>query len=276
MKLLRFETVRGIATGALTERGVCDLGREYDDFAQVLVAGHAQLQAAAAVAEAVPLAQVRLAPPLAIQARLFCIGLNYQDHVSEAARELPAQPSVFIRTPQSIVGHGVPMQRPRVSTHFDYEGELDVVIGRAARDLPEAEALDCIAGYTCFNDGSVRDYQKHSVTAGKNFDASGACGPWVVTADEVPDPTRLMLRTRLNGEEVQRSGTDRLIYGIPFILSYLSRVTELRPGDIVATGTPSGVGALRKPPLWMKPGDRVEVDISGIGTLSNPIENAAR
>lgn len=275
MKLLRFRAASGVATGALTERGVCDLGAAFDDFAWTLSAeGRAQAGLALAGAPSQPLAGVQLAPPLAAGSRLFCIGLNYKDHVAETGREMPPQPSLFIRTHESVVGHGAPMLRPRAAVNFDFEGELGVVIGRIARNLAEGEALGCVAGYTCFNDGSLRDYQKHSVTAGKNFDSSGACGPWVATADEIPDPTRLTLCTRLNGAEVQKSGTDKLIYSIPFILSYLSTFTALLPGDIVATGTPSGVGSRRTPPLWMKPGDRIEVEITGIGTLANPIEDA--
>jgi 2-keto-4-pentenoate hydratase/2-oxohepta-3-ene-1,7-dioic acid hydratase in catechol pathway len=273
MKLARFRALRGLATGVVTDHGVADLGPAFDDFGFALSpGGRAEAARAAAGASLRPLADLRLAPPLAAGARLFCIGLNYRDHVAETGREMPPQPSLFTRTHESVVAQGEPMRKPRASGHFDYEGELGVVIGAPARALAEADALACVAGYTCFNDGSVRDFQKHSVTAGKNFDSSGACGPWVTTADEIPDPTRLTLCTRLNGSEVQRSGTDRLIYSIPFILSYLSTFTALRPGDVIATGTPSGVGSRRSPPLWMKPGDRIEVEISGIGTLANPIE----
>lgn len=274
MKLLRFRAQRGLATGVLTERGVVDLGAAFDDFAKTLSAeGRTQAAKAAASASAQPLDKVQLATPLAAGARLFCIGLNYKDHVAETGREMPPEPSVFLRTHESVVAQGQPMRKPRASSHFDYEGELGVVIGRAARSIAEKDALSHVAGYTCFNDGSLRDFQKHSVTAGKNFDSSGACGPWVVTADELPDPTKLTLTTRLSGKEVQKSGTDMLIYSIPFILCYLSSFTELRPGDVVATGTPSGVGSRRTPPLWMKSGDRIEVDITGIGTLANPIED---
>lgn len=273
MRLIRFHADRGLATAVLTERGVVDLGPDFDDFAQALTPdGQARASRVASDAVALPLASLRLAAPIASGARLFCIGLNYRDHVGETGRDMPAQPSVFLRTTDSVVAHGQPMRRPAASVHFDYEGELGVVIGTAARRVTETDAPGIVAGYTCFNDGSVRDFQKHSVTAGKNFENSGACGPWVVTAEALPDPTRLTLCTRLNGVEVQRSGTDQLIYGIALILSYLSSITTLRPGDIVATGTPAGVGARRTPPLWMKPGDRIEVEITGIGTLSNPIE----
>ncbi|TWT14102.1 fumarylacetoacetate hydrolase family protein [Reyranella sp. CPCC 100927] len=223
---------------------------------------------------AVPLAAVTLLPPLAAGARLFCIGLNYKTHVEETGRDLPAQPSVFIRTAESVVGANASMIRPAVSEHFDFEGELAVVIGTPGHRITEAASLTHVGGYTCFNDGSLRDFQKFSVTAGKNFDASGAIGPWIVTADEIPDPTRLVLTTRLNGTEVQKSGTDMLIYPLPRLISYISQFAALRVGDVIATGTPAGVGARRTPPLWMRPGDVIEVDISGIGVLRNPIAAA--
>ncbi|NLD56267.1 MAG: fumarylacetoacetate hydrolase family protein [Burkholderiaceae bacterium] len=215
--------------------------------------------------------EVTFLPPLAAGARIFCVGINYRAHASETGRDMPAQPTIFTRTPESIVGHEQSLNRPAVSSQLDFEGELAVVIGCHGRNLPRSDAMRLVAGYTCFNDGSIRDFQKHSVTAGKNFDATGACGPWIVTSDEVPDPSALLLVTRLNGAQVQRSGTDLLIYPIDLILAYLSKITELRPGDIVATGTPAGVGALRDPPLWMKPGDRVEVEIDRIGTLRNAV-----
>jgi 2-keto-4-pentenoate hydratase/2-oxohepta-3-ene-1,7-dioic acid hydratase in catechol pathway len=216
-------------------------------------------------------AGAQLLVPLDATARIFCIGVNYRSHVEETHREVEPQPSVFIRTQASVVAHGAGMVRPSSSDHFDFEGELTVVIGRRGRLISQADALAHVAGYTCFNDGSVRDYQKHSTTSGKNFEASGACGPWVVTADELPDPTKLTLVTRLNGNEVQRSTTDLLIHSIPRIIEYISTITSLEPGDIIATGTPSGVGARRTPPLWMKPGDTIEVDISSVGVLKNPI-----
>lgn len=218
-----------------------------------------------------PLADPIFLPPIAADARIFCVGINYRAHATETGRDMPAQPTIFTRTRESVVGHRQALHRPTVSSHMDYEGELAVVIGRRARNLQRSDAMKVVAGYTCFNDGSIRDFQKHSVTAGKNFDASGACGPWIVTADAIPDPSALVLVTRLNGQEVQRSGTDLLIYPIDLILAYLSKITELRPGDIVATGTPAGVGALREPPLWMKPGDRVEVEVTGIGILRNTV-----
>jgi len=205
--------------------------------------------------------------------KILCAGLNYRSHVAETGREMPSKPSMFSRFTDTLLGHEEPMVRPSVSEQFDYEGELAVIIGRSGRHIPVERALDYVAGYTCFNDGSVRDFQKVSVTAGKNFPSSAPLGPWMVTPEELPDPSALTLTTRLNGTEVQRSTTDQLIYSVPTIISYVSDFTSLAPGDIIATGTPEGVGHKRTPPLWLKNGDIVEVEISGIGTLRNRVED---
>jgi 2-keto-4-pentenoate hydratase/2-oxohepta-3-ene-1,7-dioic acid hydratase in catechol pathway len=178
---------------------------------------------------------------------------------------------MFIRLANTLTGHEGEMIRPAVSQSFDFEGELAVVIARGGRHIPVERALEHVAGYTCFVDGSVRDYQKFSVTSGKNFPATGPLGPWIVTTDEIDDPRRLMLTTRLNGQEVQKSATDLLIYSVPQIIAFCSQFTPLAPGDVIATGTPEGVGHRRNPPLWMKPGDVLEVEISGIGTLRNRV-----
>jgi 2-keto-4-pentenoate hydratase/2-oxohepta-3-ene-1,7-dioic acid hydratase in catechol pathway len=203
--------------------------------------------------------------------RIVCVGINYRSHAEETGRDISPAPSVFLRLADTLLGHGQALVRPRVSDKFDFEGELAMVIGRPGRHVSEADALGHVAGYTCFVDGSVRDYQKFSVTSGKNFPATGPLGPVMVTADEIGDPTRLMLVTRLNGREMQRSGTDLLIYSIAQIIKFVSDFTSLAPGDIIATGTPAGVGHRRTPPIWMKPGDVLEVEISGIGTLRNPV-----
>lgn len=199
--------------------------------------------------------------------KILCAGINYRSHAAETGRALPKQPSMFVRFTDTLVGHEGEMLRPTVSEHFDFEGELAVVIGRGGRHILAERALDHVAGYTCFVDGSVRDYQKFSVTSGKNFPATGPLGPWIVTTDEIPDPARLTLTTRLNGREVQHSGTDLLIYSVPQIIAFCSDFTTLSPGDVIATGTPEGVGHSRNPPLWMKAGDVLEVEISGIGVL---------
>ena len=235
-------------------------------------------QIAAAAAKASPdrqLADITFLPVIPDPELIACAGINYRSHASETGRDIPKQPSMFIRRANTLVGHEGAMIRPKVSTHFDFEGELAVVIGRGGRHIPAERALDHVAGYTCFVDGSVRDYQKFSVTSGKNFPGTGPLGPFLVTSDEIPDPTRLMLATRLNGIEMQRSGTDLLIYSIPQIIAFCSDFTELSPGDVIATGTPDGVGHRRNPPLWMKAGDVLEVEVTGIGTLRNHIVDEA-
>ncbi|MFI5033125.1 MAG: fumarylacetoacetate hydrolase family protein, partial [Reyranellales bacterium] len=199
--------------------------------------------------------------------KILCIGLNYASHVGEVGRQLPTVPSVFSRLHNTLVPNGGNIVRPAASTNFDFEGELAVIIGERCRHVPRARALSVIAGYSCFLDVSVRDFQKHSVTAGKNFPATGPLGPWMVTTDILPDPQKLTLVTRLNGAEVQRDTTDHMIFDVATIIEYLSTVTWLEPGDVIATGTPDGVGLGRKPPLWMKGGDKLEVEISGIGAL---------
>ena len=229
---------------------------------------------AAAVKDARPdrkLADVRLLPVIPNPEKILCAGINYRSHAAETGRDLPKQPSMFIRLANTLTGQDGEMIRPSVSQHFDFEGELAVVIGRGGRHIPVDRALEHVAGYTCFVDGSVRDYQKFSVTSGKNFPGTGPLGPWMVTTDEIPDPTRLTLTTRLNGEQVQHSGTDLLIYSVPQIIAFCSDFTPLVPGDVIATGTPEGVGHRRTPPLWMKAGDVLEVEISRIGTLRNYI-----
>jgi 2-keto-4-pentenoate hydratase/2-oxohepta-3-ene-1,7-dioic acid hydratase in catechol pathway len=213
------------------------------------------------------LADVKFLPVIPDPNKILCAGINYRLHAAETGRELPKQPSMFIRFTDTLVGHDGEMIRPNVSDNFDYEGELTVVIGKAGRHIKAERALDHVAGYTCFVDGSVRDYQKFSVTSGKNFPGTGPLGPWLVTTDEIPDPSKLTLMTRLNGKEVQHATTDQLIYSIQQIIAFCSDFTALSPGDIIATGTPEGVGHSRKPPLWMKPGDTLEVEITGIGTL---------
>ena len=216
-------------------------------------------------------ADVKWLPVIPNPEKILCAGINYRSHAAETGRELPKQPSMFIRLANTLTGHDGEMVRPAVSQSFDFEGELAVVIARGGRHIPVERALDHVAGYTCFVDGSVRDYQKFSVTSGKNFPATGPLGPWIVTTDEITDPARLMLTTRLNGQEVQKSATDLLIYSVPQIIAFCSDFTPLVPGDVIATGTPEGVGYRRNPPLWMKPSDVLEVEISGIGTLRNRV-----
>ena len=221
------------------------------------------------------LTDVTLLPPVQNPDKIICIGLNYMTHIKETGRDKPEKPAIFTRYPSSLVGHRVPMIRPNASDWFDFEGELAVIIGKPGRNISEDRAMDHVAGYSCFNDGSIRDYQRHTSQfwAGKNFDRSGSMGPWLVTADELNDPAAQFMVTRLNGEVVQSTPIADLAFNIGELIAYLSIVTELLPGDIIATGTPSGVGLFREPKLFMKQGDRIEIEISGIGTLSNSIED---
>jgi 2-keto-4-pentenoate hydratase/2-oxohepta-3-ene-1,7-dioic acid hydratase in catechol pathway len=223
------------------------------------------------------LEELTLLPPIPNPDKIICVGLNYRSHILETGREPPTQPVIFTRFANSQVGHDQPMVRPRVSTHFDFEGELAVIIGRNARHVGREQALDYVAGYSCYNDGSIRDWQRHThqYTPGKNFPATGAFGPWLVTRDEIPDPSTPTLTTRLNGAEVQHAPLSDLLFDVPAIIEYCSTFTELVPGDVIVTGTTGGVGAARKPPLWMKAGDVIEVEISGIGTLRNTIVDEA-
>lgn len=215
--------------------------------------------------------EVTLLPVVPEPGKCICIGLNYADHASETGKAAPAHPRIFLRCPSSLAGAGAPIRRPRVSEQLDFEGELAVVIGKTGRHVTEEQALTHVAGYSCFMDGSVRDWQKHSTSAGKNFEATGALGPAMVTADEIPDPTSLRLTTRLNGQRVQQSNTSRMIHSVPALIRYLSAMVTLNPGDVICTGTPEGVGSRREPPLWMQPGDVIEVEIEGVGLLVNPV-----
>ena len=181
--------------------------------------------------------------------KIICIGMNYRDKRAEWAHDKET-PNLFIRFSDSQVGHGQPIVKPRVSDQLDFEGELALIVGKAGRHIPQERALAHLAGYACYLDGSVRDWQQHSVAAGKNFPSTGGFGPWMVTTDEIPDPTRMTLITRLNGREMQRATTDQLIFSIPFILNYVSAFTPLAPGYVISTGSPAGVGARRGPPAW--------------------------
>lgn len=221
----------------------------------------------------IPLSAVRLLPPIPDPEKILCVGLNFYQHAEEAGMAVPARPSIFVRFASSVVGHETPVLRPLVSEQFDYEAELAVVIGRCAHQVPEAEALDVVAGYTCLAENSVRDWQRHSnqATPGKNFMHSGACGPWLVTPDETGPAEGMMIAGRLNGDPVQNDSGANMIFSVAQTIAYLSTFTELTPGDVIAMGTPSGVGFTRKPPRYLRPGDVFEVDITGIGVLRNPV-----
>ncbi|MDA0704597.1 MAG: fumarylacetoacetate hydrolase family protein [Proteobacteria bacterium] len=278
MKFASFSKDGKASYGAVTKDGIVDLGRRLNhaDLKAVIAAGAIDEARKAADGQAadMPVESVTLLPPIPNPSKIICIGLNYHDHRKETGRtEETANPTLFTRFADTQIGHGQAMILPMASEQLDFEGELALVIGKEARHVSQANALSHIAGYTCFNDGSVRDWQFHTTqfVPGKNFPATGGCGPWMVTADEVPDPSKLTLTTRLNGKQVQHSPTDMLIFPIPRLIEYISTFTTLRPGDLIVTGTPGGVGAKRTPPLWMKAGDKVEVEITGVGTLVNTI-----
>ena len=216
---------------------------------------------------------VRFLPPITDPDKILCIGFNYRGHLTETGTPLPEHPSVFVRFASSQVGHDEAVEAPSLSGQFDYEGELAVIIGRRAWRVSEADALSYVAGYGCFAENSVRDYQGHAkqATAGKNFRRSGAFGPWLTTADEVPDPSALTLVTRLNGDIVQQASVGQLVFGVPALIAYITQFTELLPGDVISTGTPDGVGLFRDPPLWLKVGDTLEVEIEGVGLLRHGV-----
>jgi 2-keto-4-pentenoate hydratase/2-oxohepta-3-ene-1,7-dioic acid hydratase in catechol pathway len=275
MKLASYMADGKACFGVVTDDGVVTLNQRlgYANLRDALTAsGLAEIGKAANAAKPDhKWADIKWLPVIPNPEKILCAGINYRSHAAETGRELPKQPSMFIRLANTLTGHDGEMVRPAVSQSFDFEGELAVVIARGGRHIPVERALDHVAGYTCFVDGSVRDYQKFSVTSGKNFPSTGPLGPWIVTTDEITDPARLMLTTRLNGQEVQKSATDLLIYSVPQIIAFCSEFTPLVPGDVIATGTPEGVGHRRNPPLWMMPGDVLEVEISGIGTLRNRV-----
>lgn len=212
-------------------------------------------------------------PPIPDPHRILCAGFNYRDHAREASAKPSEYPTFFVRFPSSLVGHDVPLVLPKASAMLDWEGELAVVMGRSGRHISAADALSHVAGYACFGDHSVRDFQLHGTqaTAGKNFDQSGAWGPWLVTADDVPDPSALELRTRVNGVTLQNAKTADLIFDVASLIEYISTFTTLEAGDVIATGTPAGIGGRMTPPKFLNAGDVVSIEIDGVGTLTNHV-----
>jgi acylpyruvate hydrolase len=226
-------------------------------------------------APAIALKAVRLLPPVPAPLKIICVGLNYDDHLQESGLKKPEYPEIFARFATSLIAHQEPIRRPRESIALDYEAELAVVIGKPGRRIPQEEALDYVAGYSLFNDATVRDFQLRTPqwTMGKNFDGTGSFGPWLVTPDAVPPGARgLRIQGRLNGRVMQDSRTDRLIFNVPMLIAMISVAMSLEPGDVIITGTPGGVGAARKPPVFMQPGDIFEVEIEGLGVLTNSVE----
>src|SRR5271154_271812 len=227
-------------------------------------------------APAVDLNAVRILPPVPKPPKILCVGVNYADHIEESGLQKPTYPEIFARFATSLIAHREPIRRPRESSALDYEAELAVVIGRGGRRISRDKALDHVAGYSLFNDGTLRDFQLRTPqwTMGKNFDGTGAFGPWLVTPDSVPPgASGLRIQGRLNGRVMQDSRTDQLIFSVAALIEMISVAMSLEPGDVIITGTPGGVGAARKPPVFMQPGDVFEVEIEGIGVLSNPVQD---
>lgn len=286
MKLVTFQSASTTRLGIVDQNQVLDLNKLVpevpSDLRAALRAG-VDLQAAATMALArataadrQDLAGLALAPLLPEPGKTICLGLNYYDHAKESGREKPVYPWFFLRCATSLLAHGEPALRPKVSDKFDWEAELAVVIGKKARHVSEADALDYVYGYTCFNDISVRDYQKRTPqwTIGKNFDRTGALGPVLVSADELPPGAAgLKIQARLNGELMQDANTSDMIWNVAETIALLSECLTLEPGDVIAMGTPAGVGQSRVPPHWMKHGDKIEVEIEDIGLLVNAIED---
>jgi acylpyruvate hydrolase len=253
------------------------------DLGELLRRSEGNLSLLAAAASRAPsrarysLAELKFGLPVANPGKIICLGLNYLEHVREGPQRdnIPKFPTIFLRSHASLVPHGKPIIRPRVSETLDYEAELIVVIGKRAKHLTVADAHSCIAGYSCGNEGSVREFQRQTTqwTMGKNFDATGGFGPWMVSADELPPGGKgLAIQSRLNGHVMQSDNTRNMMFPIAETLAYITQGMTLEPGDVIFTGTPSGVGHARKPsPVWMRPGDTCEVEIEGIGVLSNPI-----
>jgi 2-keto-4-pentenoate hydratase/2-oxohepta-3-ene-1,7-dioic acid hydratase in catechol pathway len=223
--------------------------------------------------EEVALDGVRLLAPVPRPGKVIGIGLNYRDHAAESGQPIPTAPILFPKYANSVIGPGAPIVIPPETREPDYEAELGVVIGRTASRVPEADALSFVAGYTCMNDVSARDlqFQSSQWMLGKAIDTFLPCGPWLVTADEIPDPQALAIRLTLNGEVMQSSSTAQMVFGVAELVAFVSRTTTLDPGDLIATGTPPGVGFARKPPVWLKDGDVVSVEVEAIGALTNPV-----
>lgn len=281
MRLAMFKQANeiGVAIARGDEfRGVTERDPAYPGSLDALIMSGSNLKAVADALSNAPIVdpdEVTLLPPLQNSGKIICVGLNYFDHAVENDVAVPESPEIFVRFPSSLIGHRAAIVRPKVSDQLDFEGEMVAVIGKGGRNIAKSDALDHVVAYSVFNDATIRDYQfkTRQWTLGKNFDATGAFGPWLVTADSLPvGGAGLRLTTTLNGTVVQDATTDDLVFDVATLIELISNVMTLNAGDILVTGTPGGVGIARKPPLWMKPGDQVEVEISGIGRISNSVK----
>jgi 2-keto-4-pentenoate hydratase/2-oxohepta-3-ene-1,7-dioic acid hydratase in catechol pathway len=282
MRIVHFENGadRGIAADDGSGwRGLSERESGFPGVLPELIARGADLQRAGKSLlsmREIDLGTVRILPPVPNPPKIICVGLNYDDHLQETGLEKPVYPEIFARYATSLIAHGEAIRRPGESSALDYEAELAVVIGRGGRRIHRDRALDHVAGYSLFNDATIRDFQLRTPqwTMGKNFDSTGAFGPWLVTPDALPPGARgLRIQGRLNGQVMQDAHTDQLIFSVPVLIETISVAMSLEPGDVIVTGTPGGVGAARKPPVFMRPGDVFEVEIEGIGILSNRIED---
>lgn len=279
MKIASYVVEGQPSFGSVIDGGIVDLkkrlGAEFPSLRSVLLKSALERARAAALQQRPDyrLEEVQFLPVIPDPEKILCVGLNYHSHRQETGRAETEFPSLFVRFANTQVGQGQPLIKPKAAEEFDYEAELAVVIGKRARYVVKDRALEHVAGYACFHDATLRDWQRHTSqwTPGKNFLGTGGLGPWLVTTDEIPDPTQLTVVMRLNGKEMQHATTDLMIFSIPTLIHYITSFTELVPGDVIATGTPGGVGFKRTPPVFMKPGDVAEVEITGVGVLRNPV-----
>jgi len=282
VKLLSFESRGRPSYGAFVGGGVVELGHrlgsKYPRLRDLLE--REGLSAAAEIAASNPpdhsLDEIVFLPPIPAPEKIICVGVNYRDRNEEYrdGSERPRYPSIFMRTPDSLAGHRVPLLKPPESAQLDYEGEIAIVIGKRGRRVPPSAALRHVAGLTCMNDGTLRDWLRHAkfnVTPGKNFDGSGSIGPWMTTSDEFDGLSGIRVATRVNGELRQDDTTANMLFSIPDLIGYISTFTTLKPGDVIATGTPTGAGARLDPPRFLVPGDVVEVEVAGVGVLVNTV-----
>lgn len=278
MKLARFKAGERTSIGVVQDGAIadCSANGALTSITDILLRGHdglEQVQTHAQTGRRHQLDEVQLLAPIPRPGKFLCVGLNYLDHIEETGQKRPVRPTIFNKQTTCVNDPGAPIHKPRASEQVDYEGELGIVIGRRCRHVPRDRASDVIAGYVVVNDVSTRDWQAHSATwtMGKSFDTHGPIGPWLVTADEIGDPHRLAIRTWVNGELRQNSNTRHLLFRCDDLVEYLSTAFTLEPGDIIATGTPGGVGFKMSPPSYLVPGDTVRIEIEGIGVLENPI-----
>lgn len=277
MKLLSFRINGKDTYGVLKGDKVIDVGAALSDrYSSLRVAIENNLNGVEAAANATGAPsysqeEITFLPVIPDTHKFMCIGRNYLAHIEERKQETPEFPRIFPKFPSSLVGHNQAMVRPKASNQYDYEGEFCIIIGKGGRHIKREDAMSHVIGYTILCDGTMRDFQKHSLMIGKNFQKASSCGPWMVTADEIKDLNPLVLETRLNGKVMQHSIVGDLLFDFPYLISYASQAFELMPGDLITAGTPNGVGAARTPPVWMQPGDVLEIEVEGIGTLRNNI-----